>query len=342
MGVEGQIFDDGEPFFWMGGKLARDLVEISRDISCLDRAGFWAVSSTFEGEFICARFATVVDAELPVANNPWLPITSAWQGTFNQNEYIEYVEEIRHQISLGWVYQVNACRVIQTKFQGPTLLSLMSEILLRNPAPYASFLRLPELEIASASPELFLRRQDGVVLSGPIKGTKHLSDPDPGFGEKDIAENIMIVDLMRNDLGRICESGSVSVAALLESQTHPGLSHLVSYIEGKLKKAISWPLIAEAMLPPGSVSGAPKSSAVETISRIEPSVRGPYCGALGWVEGESALLSVAIRIFWNSRDGLIRFGTGAGITWGSVAADEWEESELKARNLIALAEGRLK
>ena len=341
-GVAKQVIDDGEPFFWMGGRLARDLVEVSREVSCLDRVGFWAVSSTFEGEIVCARFAKVIEAELPLSEIPWSPIASGWQSSMDRAAYIQYVDDIRHQISLGWVYQVNACRELRSDYHGNTILPLMKEILQSNPAPYASFLRIPEMEIASASPELFLQRQNGILRSGPIKGTKHLSDPDPNFGEKDRAENVMIVDLIRNDLGRICETGTVHVPQLLQSQLHPGLSHLVSFIEGKIANGITWPQIAEAVLPPGSVSGAPKSSAVATISRAEPAPRGPYCGALGWVEGDAALLSVAIRIFWDARDGAIRFGTGAGITWGSVASDEWEETELKARNLMAIAEGRLK
>jgi para-aminobenzoate synthetase component 1 len=325
----------------MGGRLARDLVEVSRDVTCLERAGFWAVSTTFEGEWICARFASVVDAALPKTDIPWGRVEGTWLSSMDRAEYIAYVEEIRRQISLGWVYQVNACRELRTRYSDPTLLPLMQQILIRNPAPYASFLRIPELEIASASPELFLQRQNGILLSGPIKGTKRLSDPDPVFGEKDRAENIMIVDLIRNDLGQICETGSISVPHLLQSQDHPGLSHLVSFVQGRVREGITWSEIAHAILPPGSVSGAPKSSSVETISRIEELPRGPYCGALGWIEGDSALLSVAIRIFWDARDGFLRFGTGAGITWGSEAVREWEETELKADNLMAIAEGRL-
>jgi para-aminobenzoate synthetase component 1 len=148
----------------------------------------------------------------------------------------------------------------------------------------------------------------------------------------------MIVDLMRNDLSRICKSGSVEVPRLLSSEEHPGLQHLVSDVKGELLEDISWSGIFEALSPPGSVSGAPKSSAVQVIAENEID-RGPYCGVLGWVEGEKAELSVAIRTFW--KDSHINFGTGAGITWSSDSAAEWEETQLKARRLISIAGGEL-
>jgi para-aminobenzoate synthetase component 1 len=148
----------------------------------------------------------------------------------------------------------------------------------------------------------------------------------------------MIVDLMRNDLGMICESGSVEVSRLLSTETHPGLQHLVSDVEGDLKKGISWKEIFKAVSPPGSVSGAPKSSAVSVIAENEDP-RGPYCGILGWVQKDQAELSVAIRVFW--KDDKLRFGTGAGITFSSNSLQEWEETELKASRLIKIAQGHM-
>jgi para-aminobenzoate synthetase component 1 len=148
----------------------------------------------------------------------------------------------------------------------------------------------------------------------------------------------MIVDLMRNDLGQICKSGTVEVPRLLSSEEHPGLQHLVSDVQGELLEGISWKQIFTALSPPGSVSGAPKSSATQVIAENEI-VRGPYCGALGWIQGDQAVLSVAIRTFW--KDTKINFGTGAGITWGSDARAEWEETQLKAKRLISIAGGEL-
>jgi para-aminobenzoate synthetase component 1 len=318
----------------MGGRLATDLVELSHDPECLSDGGFWAVSTTFENHFTAAKFATVVDAPFPLST--WIPLQDSWSSSLDKDQYVGYVERIRSAVAEGWVYQVNACRRLTHAHDGQSLRGLFSEILKNNPAPWASYLEIPGAMIASASPELFLSRNESSVKTSPIKGTQPLNAQK--FGPKDQAENVMIVDLMRNDFGRICKSGSVEVPRLLSSEEHPGLQHLVSDIRGELLDDISWSQIITALSPPGSVSGAPKSSAVQVISGNEID-RGPYCGALGWVEGDQAVLSVAIRTFW--KDAGINFGTGAGITWGSDATAEWEETQLKARRLISIAGGEL-
>jgi para-aminobenzoate synthetase component 1 len=292
------------------------------------------VSTTFEGAFTAAKFATVVNADFPDAT--WSPIKSQWHSVPKQKEYIGYVERIRELIAQGWVYQVNACRRISTEDSNANLRGLFMGILNNNPAPWASYLEIPNLNIASASPELFLQRLGTRVKTSPIKGTQLLGSTE--FGVKDQSENIMIVDLMRNDLGMICQSGTVEVSRLLYSQDHPGLQHLVSDVEGDLLPEISWSTILDSISPPGSVSGAPKSSAVSVIAEHEKP-RGPYCGILGWVQGDLAELSVAIRIFW--KDENINFGTGAGITFSSQPQAEWEETELKASRLIKIAAGQI-
>lgn len=319
--------------FWMGGRLATELIELSDDPSCLDDGDFWAVSTTFEGAFTAAKFAHVVNSEFP--NSPWSPITGHWQSSPDKAQYISYVDRIRELIAQGWVYQVNACRQILVEDSNENLRGLFSRILESNPAPWASYLEIPGINIASASPELFLKRSGGRLKTSPIKGTQNLGSND--FGVKDKSENIMIVDLMRNDLGMICKSGTVEVTKLLYSQDHPGLQHLVSDVEGELVDGISWKEILAAVSPPGSVSGAPKSSALSTISENE-NPRGPYCGALGWVQGDQAELSVAIRIFWKNEK--LNFGTGAGITFSSDSQQEWEETELKASRLVKIAAGQ--
>lgn len=320
--------------FWMGGRLATDLVEISHEPSCLDDGDFWAVSTTFEGAFTAAKFATVVEADFP--DVAWTPIKSQWHSVPNEKEYIGYVERIRELIAQGWVYQVNACRLITTEDSNANLRGLFTGILNNNPAPWASYLEIPNINIASASPELFLQRLGSRVKTSPIKGTQLLGSTE--FGVKDQSENIMIVDLMRNDLGMICQSGTVEVSRLLYSQDHPGLQHLVSDVEGDLLPGISWSAIFDSISPPGSVSGAPKSSAVSVIAEHEKP-RGPYCGILGWVQGDQAQLSVAIRIFWKNEE--IHFGTGAGITFSSQSQAEWDETELKASRLIKIAAGQI-
>jgi len=320
--------------FWMGNRLATNCVEISNDPASLNKPGFWAVVNTFEGKWICARFENVVNAPLPQFT--WQPVAHQWRSSLNQDQYESNVELIKEKIAQGEIYQVNLCRVLTTQCDQP-LLGLAGRLQEANPAPYASYLKLPNLEIASASPELFLERSGKRIKSTPIKGTATTAS----FGEKDKAENVMIVDLMRNDFGSICESGSVDVPRLLATQEHPGLFHLVSDVVGNLRSDIKWEDISEHLLPAGSISGAPKSSALKTIAQVEQVPRGPYCGVIGWVEGDKALLSVGIRIFWSENDGKIHFGTGAGITWQSDPNQEWEETQLKAKRLTAIASGVL-
>ena len=276
----------------------------------------------------------MIDAPFPTT--PWIPLKGLWSSSLSAEQYVEYVERIRESVAEGWVYQVNACRRLTHSDDGQSLRGLFSEILKKNPAPWASYFQVPGVMIASASPELFLSRNGSTVKSSPIKGTQATNSQQ--FGAKDQAENVMIVDLMRNDLGQICKSGTVEVPRLLSSEEHPGLQHLVSDVQGELLEGISWKQIFMALSPPGSVSGAPKSSATQVIGENEI-VRGPYCGALGWIQGDQAVLSVAIRTFW--KDTNINFGTGAGITWGSDARAEWEETQLKAKRLISIAGGEL-
>jgi para-aminobenzoate synthetase component 1 len=322
--------------FWMGGILATQLEEITDDPKKVSNGGFWATSISFEGVSTFARFSKVERSDFP--RREWKLLSGIWSSSLGREDYLEYVLQIRETISRGGVYQVNACRLLSNEMDKSSfgLSGLFSKLLDKNSAPYASYLSIPGLEIASASPELFLSRSGKMIKTSPIKGT--ISEQETSFGEKDRAENLMIVDLMRNDLGRICEPGTVDVSELFRHEKHPGLVHLVSDVQGELKEGVTWEEILRATTPPGSVSGAPKSAALTMISQVE-GARGPYCGALGWINGTQAQLSVAIRTFWKSNDDLVRFGTGAGITWGSDPELEWEETQLKARKLISIAGG---
>jgi para-aminobenzoate synthetase component 1 len=250
------------------------------------------------------------------------------------------VRVIRESIAAGDVYQVNLCRVLDAPLPpGADVAALGAALAEGNPAPYSAVVRLPgsDVHVASASPERFLRRRGDVVESKPIKGTAATPD---GFLAKDRAENVMIVDLVRNDLGRVCEWGSVEVPALCAVEHHPGLVHLVSTVTGRLRPQVTWGDVIAATFPPGSVTGAPKLAALDHIARLEPVRRGVYCGAVGWVDADRCQgeLNVAIRTFW-VEDGRLHFGTGGGITWGSTPVGEWDETELKARRLLAVAGG---
>lgn len=324
-----------KPIFWMGNRYATGLQLVTSDPSEITNDGFWAISISFEGHWTCAKFESVNEAPFPITESNF--VSSQFQSSMDRGTYISYVQGIQEDISNGEVYQVNACRMLSAPVsKNFSLMGLFSSILQNNPAPYATYFRIPGVEIASASPELFLKREGNAVTSSPIKGTRPTGGPE--FGSKDNAENVMIVDLIRNDLGQICKDGSIDVPRLLSVEEHPGIDHLVSDVTGELKDDLSWRQIIEPLLPPGSVSGAPKSSAVKIISRHENN-RGVYCGAIGWIEGNACELAVAIRTFWKENETL-KFGTGAGITWASDAESEWEETELKAERLIKIASGK--
>jgi para-aminobenzoate synthetase component 1 len=325
-------------FAHVGGILATSLADVTDDPGALDSAGFWAVVITYEGTVTCARFDTVREAPLPHA--AWTgPPRDAWTSSLDEAAYVSRVETIRTAIAEGTVYQANLCRVLAAPLPGlmpdTGLIGLGHALARGNPAPYGAVMRLPGLSIASASPELYLSREDDIVESRPIKGTGRTpSDLLP----KDRAENVMIVDLVRNDLGRVAEPGSVTVPALCALEEHPGLVHLVSTVRARLPGGVGWPEIIAATFPPGSVTGAPKSSALTLIEELEPEPRGPYCGAIGWVDADArrGALAVGIRTFW-AAEGLLRFGTGAGITWHSDPWREWRETELKAARLLEVA-----
>ena len=208
-----------------------------------------------------------------------------------------------------------------------------------NPAPHAALLRTEDLAVVSASPERFLRLEGRNVETRPIKGTAR-DAADLLDSVKDRAENVMIVDLARNDLGRVCEYGSITVPALCALEPHPGLHHLVSTVTGTLAPGTGLGDLLRATFPPASVTGAPKPRVLEVIEQLEPEPRGYYCGAVGWIDTERqrADLAVAIRTF-TVVDGHTTFGTGAGITVGSDPAAEWVETELKAARLLAAATG---
>ncbi|MFF0463235.1 chorismate-binding protein [Streptomyces mexicanus] len=338
---------DLPPLARFGDRLATGLTDVTRDPAALDSTGFWAVAADYEGRLTCARFSDVrrEPVPLPVPVRWRGPAAGDWTSSLDRAAYTAGVRRIREHIAAGEVYQVNLCRVLSAPVAPDADVDALTAVLARgNRAPYAGTIRLPGhgVEIATASPELFLRRAGRTVESGPIKGTART---EADLLEKDRAENVMIVDLVRNDLGQVCTTGSVTVPDLCAVEKHPGLVHLVSTVRGELRAGAGWPELLAAAFPAGSITGAPKSSAMRIIDALETAPRGPYCGALGWVDADRGVgeLAVGIRTFWIDRapDGtaLLRFGAGAGITWGSDPEGEWRETELKAARLLAVASG---
>jgi para-aminobenzoate synthetase component I len=328
------------PVAAVGGLVCTELADVTSDVAALDGTGFWVVVLPFAGEPVCARFAR----RRPMFGRPartWVgPPEPAWTSSLDRAGFTAGVGHVRRAIAAGDVYQVNLTRRLSAPLpSGADVLALGSALAGGNPAPHAAVVRLPRqgVHVASASPERFLRREGRMVESQPIKGTAAAPD---AFLPKDHAENVMIVDLVRNDLGRVCEWGTVTVPALCAVEHHPGLVHLVSTVRGRLRDGLGWTELLAATFPPGSVTGAPKLAALDVIAGLEPVPRGPYCGAVGWVDADTGRgdLNVAIRTFWFD-DGRLHFGTGGGITWDSDPAGEWEETELKARTLLRVASG---
>jgi para-aminobenzoate synthetase component I len=331
---------DPTPLAVVGGRLLTRLVDVTSDVAALEGEGLWAVVLPFDGEPVLARFGESRPAR-PWPGPPWRgPDPSEWVSSLDRGGFCARVDAIRDAIAAGDVYQVNLTRRLSAPLPpGADIAALGAALGQGNPAPYAAVVRVPTAgcHVASASPERFLRRDGDRVASSPIKGTA--ADPS-GFLPKDRAENVMIVDLVRNDLGRVCEWGSVEVPALCAVEQHPGLVHLVSTVTGRLRPGVTWGDIVAATFPPGSVTGAPKLAALAHIARLETAPRGVYCGAVGWVDADRRCgeLNVAIRTFW-AEDDRLHLGTGGGITWDSTPEGEWAETELKARHLLAVASG---
>jgi para-aminobenzoate synthetase component 1 len=238
-------------------------------------------------------------------------------------------------IARGDAYQVNLAQQLSAPFSGG-LVELYRRMRAASPASHAAL--LPSAGLASISPERFLEVSSGTVTTDPIKGTRRRAD-DPVLdaaladdlmtSTKDRAENVMVVDLERNDLGRVCVTGSVEVPTLLELRALPTVWHLVSRVRGTLRPGTTYGDLLRATFPSGSVTGAPRIAAMRAIRSLEPAPRGWYCGAVGWLGRGSAGLSVAIRTA-TLRDGVAVYGAGGGIVADSDPHDEVAETLDKA------------
>ena len=323
----------------VGGLWAWEPVTITADVRALDSGGRWAVVLPYDAEPVFVRFEEWSANPPEMAIGAWGGATrESWASSLDEDAYIAGVRAIQAHIARGEVYQANLTRVLSTQIDADEdIVALHRALAVGNPAPYQSVISVPQIDlhVACASPELFLRRERDVLRSGPIKGTA----ASPALLlDKDLAENVMIVDLVRNDLSRVARTGTVRVPDLLRVEEHPGLVHLVSDVECRLRSDSTWGDIFDATFPPGSVTGAPKYSALQIIEECEAGPRDVYCGAVGWIDADrdAAELAVAIRTFW-IRGRTLSFGTGAGITWGSDPYGEWQETELKARRLCVVA-----
>jgi para-aminobenzoate synthetase component I len=273
------------------------------------------------------------------------------EANFTREEYIEAVERIQELIRDGVTYQTNLTQQIRVTLTEDMCPETVFRGLRRDhPAPFAAFLKRLDSTVVSASPERFFRIDGRAISASPIKGTRPRGET-PGkdaelrtqlrSSEKDLAENTMIVDLLRNDLGRVCEFGSVEVGRLCELEEHPTLFHLVSTINGRLRDEVSFSDVMRALFPCGSITGAPKISTMQVINEVESKPRGLSMGAIGYHIPEVGFdglapvtdTSVAIRTMVFS-GGEAVFNVGGGIVTDSDPESEYQESLLKARALL--------
>lgn len=267
---------------------------------------------------------------------PLNPSNITWRSSLSEVDYGLNIRRILEYIRAGTCYQTNLTRTLWTT-DDIDPAAIFHELLDHHPAQYGSLIRLDGTTIVSGSPEQLVRQFGRWVQTRPIKGTD--SDPQRLMSStKDHAENVMIVDMARNDLGRVSEYGTVRVPSLFALEPHPGLFHLVSTVVGETSPGTSRSDVIRALFPAASITGAPKPRVMQIIEDLEPWKRGVYCGSVGWIDADhdSMDLSVAIRTFVE-RDGVLRFGVGGGVVADSRPTAEWQETELKAARFLDAA-----
>ena len=262
----------------------------------------------------------------------------------DRSRYGQAFRRIKNYIREGDCYQVNLAQRFETHVEGDTWCAYR-QLRRISPAPYGAFLRLPFAHVLSASPERFLSMRNGNVETKPVKGTRprgRTPDQDRTLADalcasvKDRAENLMIVDLLRNDIGKTCRVGSIRVPKLFDLESFATVHHLVSTVTGTLADGRDALDLLRGCFPGGSITGAPKLRAMEIIEELEPHRRGVYCGAIGYVSFDGSIdTNVAIRTLMHS-DGVIRFWAGGGIVADSQEEEEYQETLDKAAAMFKL------
>lgn len=260
-------------------------------------------------------------------------LCSDWQSNMNKQQYTAKFNKVQSYILSGDCYQVNLAQRFNAHYVGDEYLAY-KQLIAQNRPPFAAFLRLPEQVILSLSPERFLKLDDNIVESKPIKGTRpRFEDPECDFksrealqaSEKDRSENLMIVDLLRNDIGRVCQPGSVKVPTLFEIESFPAVHHLVSTVVGKLSPEFQVEDLLRVGFPGGSITGAPKIRSMEIIAELEPDRRHSYCGSIGYINANGQMdMNIAIRTLV-CIEGQIYCWAGGGLVADSQADAEYQE-----------------
>lgn len=289
------------------------------------------------------RFWKKLLAAEPCEQTESAEVASEVRSNVSREQFICAVERAQDYIQHGHIYQVNLSQRLSVTWDGSgwDFFRRLSDV---SPAPFSAYLHCGEFEVASSSPEMFLRMSSLQIVTRPIKGTRPRDldatrDAQMSYelqtSQKEIAELVMITDLLRNDLGRVCEYGSVQVPDLVRLERYPHVYHLVSTIEGRLRDGMTHFRAFASCFPGGSITGAPKVRAMEIIDELEPVSRGPYTGALGYLGfNRETQLSIIIRTSV-IHQGQVHFNVGAGIVADSVPASEYDETLAKAAGYFA-------
>lgn len=304
-----------------------------------ERKGYLASRSA--GPEKIAAFMELLESA-PSLEATSIPKAKGFSSDTSKEKYISKVMKAKEYIASGDIYQINLSHRLSIEWTGDPF-ALYMKLLETHPAPLSSYLDFGGFQIISNSPECLLRVDDGIAETCPIKGTRkrgHDSKEDTSLIEelrasrKERAEHVMIVDLERSDLGKVCLPGSVEVSSFEEVVTYPHLHHMVSTIKGRLTPSIDSPMALRALFPGGSITGAPKVRAMQIIDEIENSARSIYTGGIGWFDQSGgAEVSVAIRTAVY-KDGVLSLRVGGGIVADSVPEDEYDETILKAQDFL--------
>lgn len=269
---------------------------------------------------------------------------SGWRPSISKAEYEDAVARIREYITAGDTYQVNFTYRMRANFEGDAA-AFYSDLCRSQRTAYSAYVDTGRFQVLSVSPELFFRLKSGELSARPMKGTRRRErwpEEDRRQADalrnspKDRAENVMIVDMLRNDLGRVSETGSVHTPVLWDVERYETVLQMTSTVQSRLRRGVGVSDILRAAFPCGSVTGAPKVRTMEIISELEDSPRGVYTGSIGYISpGPEAQFNVAIRTVTVDREKAhAEFGVGSGVTYDSSAKNEYEECRTKARFLI--------
>lgn len=305
----------------------------------------------FEPQYVIALRADTLIIWGPDADTVWQNInaTETFQPQtlpvvatplLSKDEYLNRVSALQAHIGRGDCYEINFCQQYRANKVSIDPVAVFQSLLQQSPTPFAGLYRINDCWLISSSPERFLKKEERNIWSQPMKGTisrgKTVQEDEAqkkalASSEKDRAENVMVVDLVRNDLSQVCEPGSVMVEELFGLYPFPRVHQMVSTVKGVLKNHVSFSQIIKSTFPMGSMTGAPKASVMNIIDRYEPTARGIFSGALGYVHKSDFDFNVVIRsISYNAQQQELSFGVGSGITAYSEPQKEWEECELKA------------